>query len=152
LGPLLVLGCFGFWFWAPLYTICVPRGIDGLGFLCMLEALCVILVYLEALYAFFFLYIYTDLSKRYSAEIYLPNNRCFEASPRTREELLGEAFGGTRGNNRYIHIVFCGAFGGSETIDVSRTHRGLERSSSISFLLPSFLGLQAGSPRGLLAL
>jgi hypothetical protein len=56
LGPLPVLGCFGFWFWAPLYTICVPRGIDGLGFLCMLEALCVVLVYLEALDAFFLIY------------------------------------------------------------------------------------------------
>jgi hypothetical protein len=57
-----------------------------------------------------------------------------------------------RSFGKWFHIVFCGAFGGSETIDVSRTHRGLERSSSISFLLPSFLGLQAGSPRGLLAL
>jgi hypothetical protein len=53
LGLLRVLGCFGFWFWAPLYTFCVPRGIDGLGFLCMLEALCAVLVYLEALDAFF---------------------------------------------------------------------------------------------------
>jgi hypothetical protein len=53
LGLLRVLGCFGFWFWAPLYTFCVPRGIDGLGFLCMLEALCAVLVYLEVLDAFF---------------------------------------------------------------------------------------------------
>jgi hypothetical protein len=36
LGILRVLGCFGFWFWAPLYTFCVPRGIDGLGsFVCL---------------------------------------------------------------------------------------------------------------------
>jgi hypothetical protein len=34
-------------------ALCVPRGIGGLGFLCMLEALCVVLVYLEALDAFF---------------------------------------------------------------------------------------------------
>jgi hypothetical protein len=37
-------------------------------------------------------------------------------------------------------------------IDVLRTRRGLKRSSSISFLLLSILGLQAGLPRGLLAL
>jgi hypothetical protein len=52
-GPLLVLGCIGFCFWASLYTFCVPRGIGGLGFLCMLEVLCIVLVYLEALGAFF---------------------------------------------------------------------------------------------------
>jgi hypothetical protein len=39
-----------------------------------------------------------------------------------------------------------------KTIDVSRTRRGLERSSSISFFLLFTLGLQAGLPRGLLAL
>jgi hypothetical protein len=55
-GPLLVLGCIGFCFWAPLYTFCVPRGIGGLGFLCMLEALCIVLVYLKALGAFFLVY------------------------------------------------------------------------------------------------
>jgi hypothetical protein len=44
-----------------LYTFCVPRGICGLGFLCMLEALCVVLVYLEALCVFFFL-IYNTLT------------------------------------------------------------------------------------------
>jgi hypothetical protein len=53
---------------------------------------------------------------------------------------------------KWFLIVFCGAFGGSEIIDVLRTRRGLKRSSSISFLLLSFLGLQAGSPRGSLAL
>ena len=52
-GPLLVLGCIGFCFWVPLYAFCVLRGIGGLGFLCMLEALCAVLVYLEALGAFF---------------------------------------------------------------------------------------------------
>jgi hypothetical protein len=26
LGPLLLLGCFGFSFWVPLYTFCVLRG------------------------------------------------------------------------------------------------------------------------------
>jgi hypothetical protein len=26
-GPLLVLGCIGFCFWAPLYTFCVLRGV-----------------------------------------------------------------------------------------------------------------------------
>jgi hypothetical protein len=46
-------------FW---YTFCVPRGIGGLDFLCMLEALCAVLVYSEALGAFFD--IYTDLSKK----------------------------------------------------------------------------------------
>jgi hypothetical protein len=49
-------------------------------------------------------------------------------------------------------IVFCGVFGESEIIDVSRTCQGPERSSSISFLLLSILGLQAGLPRRLLAL
>jgi hypothetical protein len=43
----------GFFCWALWYTFCVPRGIGVLGFLCMLETLCVILVYLEALGAFF---------------------------------------------------------------------------------------------------
>ena len=50
------MGCVGFYFWAPLYTFCVPRGIGGLGFFCMLDALCVILVYLEALGTFFLVY------------------------------------------------------------------------------------------------
>jgi hypothetical protein len=53
---------------------------------------------------------------------------------------------------KWSRIVFCGAFGGSRTIDASRTRRGLERSSSIFFLLLFILGLQAGSPRELLAL
>jgi hypothetical protein len=52
-GLLPVLGCIGFCFWVPLYTFCVLKGFGVLGFLCMLEALCVILVYLEALDAFF---------------------------------------------------------------------------------------------------
>jgi hypothetical protein len=43
----------GFFCWARWYTFCVPRGIGVLGFLCMLETLCVILVYLGALGAFF---------------------------------------------------------------------------------------------------
>jgi hypothetical protein len=54
LGPLIVLGCFGSCFWASLYTLCVPRGIGGLGFLSMLEAPCAVLVYLKALWRFFF--------------------------------------------------------------------------------------------------
>ena len=36
---------------------------------------------------------------------------------------------------RWSLIVLCGVFGGSEIIDVLRTRRGLEKSSSISFLL-----------------
>jgi hypothetical protein len=47
-------------------------------------------------------------------------------------------------------ILWC--IGGSEIIDVLRTRRGLERSSFIFSLLLSFLGLQAGLPRRLLAL
>jgi hypothetical protein len=54
-GLLLDLDCFGF-FWAPWYTFCVPRGIGGLGFLCMLETLCAVLMYSEAFDAFFFIY------------------------------------------------------------------------------------------------
>jgi hypothetical protein len=53
---------------------------------------------------------------------------------------------------KWSRIVFCGAFGRSRTIDASRTRRGLERSSSIFFLLLFILGLQAGSSRELLAL
>jgi hypothetical protein len=34
--------------------LCVPRGIGGLGFLCMLEALCAVLVY--SLWRFFLVY------------------------------------------------------------------------------------------------
>ena len=63
-GPLLVLGCIGFCFWAPLYTYSVPRGIGGLGFLCILEALCIVLVYLEALGAFFWYNILTYQKKK----------------------------------------------------------------------------------------
>jgi hypothetical protein len=43
-GLLPVLGCIGFCFWISLYTFCVLKGLGVLGFLCMLEALCVILV------------------------------------------------------------------------------------------------------------
>jgi hypothetical protein len=43
----------GFFLLGSLVYFCVPRGIGVLGFLCMLETLCVILVYLEALGAFF---------------------------------------------------------------------------------------------------
>ena len=49
-------------------------------------------------------------------------------------------------------IVLCGVFGGSEIIDVSRTRRGLKRSSFIFFFLLSTLGLQAGLSCGSLAL
>jgi hypothetical protein len=56
----LLLACFGFSFWVPLYTFCVLRGafmrslVVGLGFLCILEALCILVfVYLEALCTFF---------------------------------------------------------------------------------------------------
>jgi hypothetical protein len=49
-------------------------------------------------------------------------------------------------------IVLYGVFGGNVTIDVSRTRRGLEWSSSIFFFLLSILGLQAGLSRGSLAL
>jgi hypothetical protein len=75
--------------------------------------------------------------------------------PRSIKELLASWGGVVRGAllfGRWSLIVFCGAFGGSKTIDISRTHRGLERSSSISFLLLFLLGLQAGLPRGPLAL
>ena len=48
-------------------------------------------------------------------------------------------------------IVLCGVFEEKETIDVSRTRQGLERSSSISFFLLFTLGLWAGLPRGVLA-
>jgi hypothetical protein len=41
-------------------------------------------------------------------------------------------------------IILCGVFGGSKIIDVSRTRRGLEMSSSIFFFLLSTLRLQAG--------
>jgi hypothetical protein len=30
-GHLLVLGCFGFFFWVPLYTFCVLRGVFALS-------------------------------------------------------------------------------------------------------------------------
>jgi hypothetical protein len=53
---------------------------------------------------------------------------------------------------RWFLIVFCGVFGGSKIIDVLRIRQGLEMSSSISFLLLFFLGLQAGFPRRSLAL
>jgi hypothetical protein len=53
---------------------------------------------------------------------------------------------------RWSLIVYCGAFGGKEMIDVLRVRRGHERSSSIFFLSLFFLGLQVGLPHGLLAL
>jgi hypothetical protein len=48
-------------------------------------------------------------------------------------------------------IVLCGVFGEEGTIDVSRTWRGLERSSYISFFLLFTPGQWAGLPRGVLA-
>jgi hypothetical protein len=48
-------------------------------------------------------------------------------------------------------IVFCGVFGEKETIDASRTWRGLQRNSYITFFLLFTLGLWAGLPRGVLA-
>jgi hypothetical protein len=44
--------------------------------------------------------------------------------------------------------VLCGVFGVSETIDVSRTPRGLLRNFSVFFLLPFSPGQRAGWPRG----
>jgi hypothetical protein len=44
--------------------------------------------------------------------------------------------------------VSCGVFGVSETIDVSRTPRGLLRNSSIFSFLPFSLGQWADWPRG----
>jgi hypothetical protein len=55
-----------------MYTFCVPRGIGGLGFLFMLEALCVILVYSNALDAFFFL-VYNTLAYKKKKKV---NNLC----------------------------------------------------------------------------
>jgi hypothetical protein len=60
LGPLLLLGCFGFLFgflgilFVYLEARLCVSWVVVLGFLCMLEALCIlVLVYLEALCAFF---------------------------------------------------------------------------------------------------
>ena len=47
-------------------------------------------------------------------------------------------------------IVLCGVFGVKETIDISRTQRGLERSSYISFFLLFTPGQWVGLPRGVL--
>jgi hypothetical protein len=44
--------------------------------------------------------------------------------------------------------VLCGVFGVSETIDVSRTSRGLLKNFSIFFFLPFSPGQRAGWPRG----
>jgi hypothetical protein len=60
-----IFGLYWVFFWAPWYTFCVPRGIGVFGFLCMLETLCVILVYLEALGAFFFFYNTLTYQKKY---------------------------------------------------------------------------------------
>ena len=48
-------------------------------------------------------------------------------------------------------IVLCGVFGVKEIIDVSRTWRGLKRSSSIYFFFLFTHGLWVGLPRGVLA-
>jgi hypothetical protein len=48
-------------------------------------------------------------------------------------------------------IVLCGVFGVKEIIDVSRTRRGLGRSSSIYFFFHFAHGLWADMPRGVLA-
>jgi hypothetical protein len=53
LGPLLLLGSFVYFFVYLEVFLCVPW-VVGLGFHCILEALCVLfLVYLEAPWAFF---------------------------------------------------------------------------------------------------
>jgi hypothetical protein len=44
--------------------------------------------------------------------------------------------------------VLCGVFGVSETINVSRTPRGLLRNCSTFFFLPFSPGQRAGWPRG----
>ena len=59
LSPLLLLGCFSVWFWVPLYIFYVLRGVFvlslgcWLGFLCMLEALCVFIRVLRDALCFF---------------------------------------------------------------------------------------------------
>jgi hypothetical protein len=63
-----------------------------------------------------------------------------------------EVFQGALLFGKWSPIVLCGIFGESVTIDVSRTRRGLERSSSIFFFLLFILGLQDDLPRRSLAL
>jgi hypothetical protein len=77
--------------------------------------------------------------------------------PRSIKELL--ASWGTAGRTRSVvvwkmipHCILCCIWREQNNRCFSRTRRGLERSSSIFFLLLSFLGLQAGLPSKLLAL
>ena len=52
---------------------------------------------------------------------------------------------------KWFLIVLYGVFGVKEIIDVSKTQRGLERSSSIYFFFLFTHGLWAGLPCGVLA-
>jgi hypothetical protein len=52
---------------------------------------------------------------------------------------------------KWSHIVFCGVFRGKETIDASRTWRGLQRNSYITFSFLFTPGPWVGLPRGVLA-